>query len=129
MAMKHTHENIYYARQTILNVSKAYGVYALDIVCINLNNDTDFLSEAKLVFDMGFDGKFLIHPKQIDLLSEVEYFSESEILEAESVYDSIQNIIDQKSSVVKVNGRIYEKPHVKRIVDIINWKSNKYGSK
>jgi citrate lyase beta subunit len=129
MRMKHTDYNLYYARQIILNTAKAYKIDALDTVCVNINNDSEFIHETKQSFDMGFDGKFLIHPKQIELLDEIEFYSLEEIHEAEKVYNKILEIKNRKKSILEIDGKIYEKPHINRIVSIIYWKEKRYGSK
>lgn len=129
MRMKHTNYNLYYARQIILNTAKAYKIDVLDTVCVNISNDSEFIHETKQSFDMGFDGKFLIHPKQMELLEEIEFYSLEEIHEAEKVYDKILEIKNQKNSILKIDGKIYEKPHINRIISIINWKEKRHGSK
>lgn len=129
MRMKHTDYNLYYARQIILNTAKAYKIDALDTVCVNISNDSEFIRETKQSFDMGFDGKFLIHPKQMELLEQIEYYSLEEIHEAEKVYDKILEIKNKKNSILKIDGKIYEKPHINRIINIIYWKEKRYGSK
>lgn len=129
MRMKHTDYNLYYARQLVLNTAKAFKIDALDTVCVNISNDSEFIHETKQSFDMGFDGKFLIHPKQMDLLEQIEYYSLAEIQEADKVYEKIIEIKNKKKSIFKIDGKIYEKPHIERIIDIVNWKEKRYGSK
>lgn len=127
--MEHTLDNLYFARQTILNTAKAFGLKSLDIVAVNLNDDEAFLKEVKNGFSMGFDAKFLIHPKQLSLINNFQFYSDEEIQEAETVYPQILDIVHQKKSIVKVNGKMYEKPHVNRILKIINFQKRKHGSK
>lgn len=50
-----------------------------------------------------------------------------ELLSDHIVYDKVIDILDKKTAVVRVNGKVFEKPHVKRIVNIMKWK-NKYGT-
>lgn len=129
MRMKHTDYNLYYARQLVLNTAKAFKIDALDTVCVNISSDSEFIHETKQSFDMGFDGKFLIHPKQMDLLEQIEYYSLAEIQEADKVYEKIIEIKNKKKSIFKIDGKIYEKPHIERIINIVNWKEKRYGSK
>ena len=76
---------------------------------------------------MGFTGKFIIHPKQIELIKGIQYYSTLEVAEAKSIYKKILEIQKGKVAVVRLNGKIYEKPHINKIIDIIKW-SQDYGS-
>jgi citrate lyase beta subunit len=128
MGMKHTSSNLYFARQMVLNHAKAFNMDAIDTVSVNIEADVEFQNESIDAFNMGFNGKFLIHPRQLKLLNEVKYYSNTEIEEAEKVFEKIKEIKDQKTAVVSFNGKVFEKPHIDRIINIINWK-NSYGSK
>ncbi|OFY94638.1 MAG: hypothetical protein A2491_08990, partial [Bacteroidetes bacterium RIFOXYC12_FULL_35_7] len=128
MGMKHTLENLYFARQTVLNTAKAFDLEAIDIVSLDLVNDSDFCDEVINGFSMGFDAKFIIHPKHFQLLNKIQYYTHEEVLEANLVYSKIHNLINDKVSVVKIDGKVYEKPHINRIINIINWR-NKNGGK
>lgn len=128
MGMKHTNSNLYFAKQMVLNCAKAFNLLALDTVSVNIGYDEEFKEDSLIAFDMGFDGKFVIHPQQLKLLKEIEYYTQKEVEEAEKVYDKILEIKALKTAVVKIDGKVFEKPHINRIVKIINWK-NTYGSK
>ena len=128
MGMKHTLDNLYYARQVIVNTAKAYGLEAIDIVNIEFNNKKLFCEEVLNGFSMGFDGKFLIHPSQLDLLKSIKYYSAEEVAEAKILYPQIKKIMNDELSIVKHKGKIFEKPHINRILNIINW-NTKYGNK
>lgn len=126
MGMKHTNSNLYFAKQMILNHAKAFGIEAIDTASVNIEDDIEFENESLDAFNMGFDGKFVLHPRQLSILKELPYYTTDEVLEAELVYNSINDILDKKNAVVRINGKVFEKPHIKRILNIINWKK-KYG--
>ena len=121
MGMKHTLENLRYARNTILNIAKAHELEAIDIVSLNLDDEDGFCNEVLNGFSMGFDAKFIIHPNQIELINNIQFYSQEEINEAKTVYQYILDIENDTISIKKINGKIYEKPHIKRIKKIINW--------
>ncbi|MDA3890959.1 MAG: aldolase/citrate lyase family protein [Salinivirgaceae bacterium] len=123
MGMRHTLENLTYARNVILNIAKAHELEAIDIVSLNLASNKEFQEESLNGFSLGFDGKFVIHPLQIALLKEIQFYSDEEIKEAKLVYSQILDIDNELIPLIKVNGKVYEKPHIKRIINIINWNS------
>ncbi len=128
MGMKHSLDNLSFARNYVLNVAKAYNLEAIDIVSTNLSDTDGFRHECINAFEMGFDSKFLIHPKQLEIINSIEYYTPEEVVEAEKVYNQILKIKNNEASVLNIDGKVYEKPHIQRIINIIKWR-NSYGSK
>lgn len=122
IGMKHTFENlVQYKRQLILYV-KAFNVNYLDGVDLNLIDFTEFKNESKFAFEIGASGKFLIHPKQIIALQEVDYLTDEEVAQLNIVYDKIKDIPNDSIEVYTINGKVYEKPHIQRIKKIMQKK-------
>ena len=57
-----------FARCSILQAARSAGIQAFDTVYSDANNEAGFLQEAAHIKQLGFDGKSLINPRQIDLL-------------------------------------------------------------
>ena len=121
MGMKHNLINLQYARSHIINIAKAYGIEAIDIASMNISDKTEFDEEIKTGFELGYDAKFIIHPLQLEWLKSYKYYSDSEIYEAKKIYSEIIKYNDTEFSVIKFNDKIIEKPHIKRIKEIIKW--------
>lgn len=116
------HESQYlvnYVCQIVL-YAKAYNINYIDGVNLDLNDFKEFRSECVLAFEMGASGKFLIHPTQVRQLKDAQYMTNEELEEVKNVYDKIKNIPDDSIEVYTINGKIYEKPHIKRIKILIN---------
>lgn len=61
-----------YARSQIVNSSRAAGVQAIDTPFLGLlTNRASFMKEATLALQLGFKGKQLIHPTQIEFVNKV----------------------------------------------------------
>ena len=121
IGMKHNQYNLYFAKQLVLNCAKAFNLLPLDTVSVNIDDDNEFEAESKLAFEMGFEGKFVIHPHQLDVIHNIDYYTEDEIAEAKKIHERILDIQSKKTALVRIDGKIYEKPHIKRIMNIINW--------
>lgn len=120
--MQHDFENLYFARNMILNVAKAYDLNAIDIASMEIKNIEKLEEEFTSAVRMGFDAKFFIHPKQLDVFNTTKFFTDEEIQEALEVLAILQNKIDY--SAFKYNNKIYEKPHLKRLLRIKEWYLN-----
>ncbi|VDM17897.1 unnamed protein product [Hydatigera taeniaeformis] len=55
-----------FARQYLVTMCKAYGLASLDMVETDLNNMEAFRLNCDFGAQLGYDGKQLIHPKQIE---------------------------------------------------------------
>ena len=61
---------------------------------------------------MGFDGKTLIHPSQLEPCNRVFAPSEDEIAQAREIIDAFEAATAEGKGVVTVNGRMIENLHV-----------------
>jgi len=100
------------ALQTILMAARAHGVVAVDGV-YNQFKDTDGLrAECEQGRDLGFDGKTLIHPAQVDIANEAFAPAEGEVTLARRQIAAFEEAVAQGEGVAVVDGRIVENLHV-----------------
>ena len=59
---------LYFARSVTVNAAKAFGLQAIDMVCIAYQDLAVLADESEEGSRMGFDGKQAIHPAQIDTI-------------------------------------------------------------
>ena len=59
---------VFYARNAVLLACREAGIDALDIVFSNINDMEGLKEDAALSRNLGFDGKTVIHPRQIECL-------------------------------------------------------------
>ena len=126
--IKHTLEHLaHYKRQLIL-YAKAFNVGFLDGVDLNLKNFDQFKKECVFAFEAGADGKFMIHPLQLDELHKVDFMSEEEIKQFQLVYEKVKDIPIDAIEVYTIEGSIYEKPHIIRIKSLMEKIEKKYSN-
>lgn len=109
------------ARSNILLATRAAGIYALDTVYSDVNNDEGLYNETKLIKQLGFDGKSVIHPGQIDIVHKVYEPTKKEIDYSMRVLLAIEEAEKRGSGVVSVNGNMVDGPIVdraRRVIDI-----------
>jgi citrate lyase subunit beta/citryl-CoA lyase len=61
---------------------------------------------------MGFDGKTLIHPGQVDIANEVWAPSDEEVAHARRVIEAFDEGLREGRGVITVDGRMIENLHV-----------------
>ena len=102
------------ARETIVVAARAAGIDALDTVFSNLNDMEAFRNEVELIKRMGFDGKSIINPRQIEIINEVFAPKEKDIEKARTILAAIKEAAEKGSGVIAVNGKMVDRPVVIR---------------
>ncbi|MCI6550643.1 MAG: citrate (pro-3S)-lyase subunit beta [Prevotella sp.] len=102
------------ARETIVVAARAAGIDALDTVFSNLNDMEAFRNEVELIKRMGFDGKSIINPRQIEIVNEVFAPKEKDIEKARTILAAIKEAAERGSGVISVNGKMVDRPVVIR---------------
>ncbi|MFT8325173.1 citrate (pro-3S)-lyase subunit beta [Oenococcus sicerae] len=103
-----------FARNMVLHAARAAGIAAFDTVFTNMNDTEGFIRETKYIHQLGFDGKSLVNPRQIELVNQVYAPSESEIEKAQEVINAIEEAKAKGSGVISLNGQMVDRPVVLR---------------
>ncbi|MDE5664255.1 MAG: citrate (pro-3S)-lyase subunit beta [Muribaculaceae bacterium] len=102
------------ARETIVVAARAAGIDALDTVYSNLNDMETFRKEVEFIHRLGFDGKSIINPRQIEVVNEVFAPTEKAIEKARTILAAIREAEKKGSGVIAVNGKMVDRPVVIR---------------
>lgn len=105
---------ILYARSAIVTAARAAGIYALDTVYSDINNEEGFIEEVKLIKQLGFDGKSVITPRQITPVHRIYTPEQKEIDFALRVIHAIEEAEEKGSGVISLDGKMVDKPIVDR---------------
>lgn len=100
------------ALQLPLIAAKAAGILVIDGVYNAFKDDAGLRAECEQGRDMGFDGKTLIHPAQLDIANEVFAPSAAEITLAERQIDAFEAAKARGEGVAVVDGKIVENLHI-----------------
>ena len=95
---------------TALLAARAAGIAILDGVYNDVKNTDGFLAECQQGREMGFDGKTLIHPGQVEGANAAFAPSEQAVEDARGLIQAFED--GQGSGVVTYNGRMVENLHV-----------------
>ncbi|TNH41195.1 HpcH/HpaI aldolase/citrate lyase family protein [Paracoccus haeundaensis] len=95
-----------------LLAAKAHGVVIVDGVFNAFKDDDGLRAECEQGRDMGFDGKTLIHPAQLDIANAAFAPTEEEVALARRQIEAFDAATAQGRGVAVVDGRIVENLHV-----------------
>ncbi len=111
-----TSKNLYYPRIKILNYSKLNKLLSFDTIYPYYKNLQGFEDELKENISMGFSGKMLIHPEQLAFFNDVK---REKLLEMKRIIELFEENSKKGNSILKYNGRIYERTHIKKYKEIV----------
>src|SRR3982751_1622768 len=97
---------------TTLLAAREAGIAVLDGVYNDVKDLDGFEAECRQGMEMGFDGKTLIHPTQVDIANRVWAPSEAETAPAPRVIGAFDEAQRDGRGVVTVDGRMIENLHV-----------------
>ena len=103
-----------FARCSILQAARSAGIQAFDTVYSDANNDEGFLREASHIKQLGFDGKSLINPRQIELLHNLYAPTQKEVDHARLVVEAAEASAREGRGVVSLNGKMVDSPVIER---------------
>ena len=98
--------------QLCVLAARSAGITALDGVHLDLDDDVGFVAACRQAADFGFDGKTLIHPKQIATANEVFAPAAGEVDWARRVIAAHADAVARGDGVVVLDGRLIENLHV-----------------
>jgi len=96
---------------TCVAAARAYGLSILDGVYNDLGNAEGFVEECRQARDLGFDGKTLIHPRQIEPCNEAFSPSPEEIEAARKMIAAFDLPENKDKGVIQIDGRMVERLH------------------
>ena len=91
--------------------ARAYGLDILDGVYNDLGNAEGFAEECRQARDLGFDGKTLIHPRQIDPCNAAFSPAPEEVEAARKTIAAFDLPENENKGVIQIDGRMVERLH------------------
>jgi citrate lyase subunit beta/citryl-CoA lyase len=109
-----------FARCMILQAARSAGISALDTVFSDVNNEEGLITEVKHIKQLGFDGKSVINPRQIQPIIDAYTPTEKEIKKALATMEAIEEAHRRGSGVISLNGKMIDRPFVLRAERVIS---------
>ena len=97
--------------QTCLAAARAYGLDIIDGVFNGITDEGGFRAECEEGRDLGFDGKTLIHPSQIDVANAVFAPSLEEVDRARAIIAAFAQPENRDKGALQIDGRMVERLH------------------
>jgi citrate lyase subunit beta/citryl-CoA lyase len=108
-----------FARQKIPIDARAAGILAIDTVYPDPNDEEGFVKDVEVGKRLGYTGKTIIHPKQIEAVNVMFSPTETELTWARKVIDAYESALVQGKGAILLEGRLVDMVHFRRAKDIL----------
>jgi len=112
-------EELFAARTRVVWASRAAGIQAIDTIFADASDMEGLRRETELIKTLGFNGKSLVNPRQIEVIHEVFAPKQAEVDYALRVVDAIKRAREMGTGVISLEGRMVDAPVVKRAVRVL----------
>ena len=116
----HVNDQWHFAMARIANACRANGLRPIDGPFTDFSDREGFLSSAWRAKSLGFEGKWAIHPTQIDSANAVFSPSQSELDWAVRIVNLLEEVNSQGRGAVAENGVLIDMAHLKKANLILN---------
>jgi citrate lyase subunit beta/citryl-CoA lyase len=102
------------ARKMIVMAAKANRIDAIDTVFVDIDDEDGLAKETEYIRELGFSGKAVINPRQIDIVHEVYTPNDVEVRKAYKIIKAFNKNNEAGIGVFAVDGKMVDAPVVAR---------------
>ncbi|TXN67193.1 CoA ester lyase [Methylobacterium sp. WL6] len=117
-----------FAQQRMLVACRAYGLRPIDGPFGDFSDPDGYTSAARRCASAGYEGKWAIHPSQIDLANEVFTPSEAEVTKARRILVAMEEAAKAGRGAVSLDGRLIDIASI-RMAEALIEKANAMSAK
>jgi len=108
-----------YARQAVVTACAAYGLQAIDIVTIDFKNLDLVRAEAEFGARLGYSGKQVIHPAQIEPVQAAFTPSDEAVAEAKRIVEGFEASQKEGKGAFALDGKMIDMPLLKNAQKVL----------
>jgi citrate lyase beta subunit len=101
-----------FARSQVLLAARAAGVSAYDSPYFAISDSDGLRRASQVARNLGYDGKTVIHPSQIEIVNEVFAPTAEQIAEAHRVIAAVETAQAEGRGAVSLEGKMVDQAHL-----------------
>jgi malyl-CoA/(S)-citramalyl-CoA lyase len=110
----------HYALSRMMVACRAYGLRPIDGPFGDFSDPDGYLAAAKRAAVLGFEGKWAIHPSQVDLANQVYTPSDAEVQKAQRIVDAMEQAAKEGKGAVSLDGRLIDIASIRQAQALLN---------
>ena len=112
-------DEVYHARATVAIAARAVGVASLDSPYVAFRNPEGLRKDAGVARQLGYTGKFAIHPAQVETINELFSPLTDDVAYARRVMDAWYEAEANGRGSLALDGKMVDVPVVKRAQNLL----------
>ncbi|MEX2275771.1 MAG: CoA ester lyase [Actinomycetota bacterium] len=116
---RHWGDQWHYAISRMTAACRAYGLRAIDGPFGDFEDADGFRSAGRRAAALGCEGKWAVHPKQVELANEVFSPSDDEVDRARRILDAMEKAAKQGQGAVSLDGRLIDAASIRMAENLI----------
>ena len=110
---------LHYSLSQCVLAAKSVGIKIFDGVFLDLTDIEGFKAECEVAKDLGFDGKTLIHPSQVEIANDIFGASIEDIERARRIILAWEEATAEGKAVAVVDDQLIESMHVEEAKQLV----------
>ncbi|KAI8388151.1 Pyruvate/Phosphoenolpyruvate kinase-like domain-containing protein, partial [Radiomyces spectabilis] len=115
-----TRQEMLFARQMMVTAASAYGLQAIDLVCVDYQNEDVLIKECQEGREFGFAGKQAIHPSQIEIIQKMFLPDAADLERAVKILHGYEHYSQKGVGAFSLDGKMIDMPVVKWAQKIVS---------
>ena len=115
----HWNDMWHYPISKMTTIGRAHGLRIIDGPFGDFSDSDGFKSHARRTAILGCEGKWAIHPSQVDLANEVFTLPENEVKKAKDILEAMKKAQESGSGAATLNGKLIDAASVRQAEQII----------
>ncbi|MCE2871305.1 MAG: CoA ester lyase [Oxalobacteraceae bacterium] len=115
----HSGDMWHYAMSRVLVAARAYGLRPIDGPFANFSDPHEYEAVARRAAALGYEGKWAIHPTQIEIANQVFSPSEKEIAYAKRIMEAMAEAQREGRGAVSMDGRLIDIASIKMAENLL----------
>ncbi len=109
------------ARRTSVNAAHAAGIVPLDTPWTDIRDPEGYEDELRRMKEIGFRGKFCIHPDQLAPANRIFSPPADDVDWARRVVEAYQDGVERNLGAVALDGQMIDKPVLEQAENVLAW--------
>ncbi len=106
-------DEVFTARSMLVAYAAANDLQAIDMLWTDFKDEEGLKASAEKGAKLGYDGKQIIHPNQIEIVQRVYLPSEEEVAHARKIIAVYEDYLKEGKGVFAMEGKMVDMPMVK----------------
>ncbi len=115
----HWNDMWHFAQARIVVACRAYGLRPIDGPFGDFKDPEGYVAAAKRAAILGYEGKWAIHPSQIELANQVFTPSEAEVTKAKRILAAMEQAQREGKGAVNLDGRLIDVASIKMAENLV----------